>query len=132
MMKDNVEKFYNINKEKKDIEKELKDLRGKILEDMNGEEELIEGNYKISYKPSVSYTVDEDKLVQKIKDYVISLDDPDIANKINECLKVKLVVDEDKLESLIYNGLIPEDIGSDCTTKKETYRFTVNLIKKTK
>ena len=34
MMKDNVEKFYNINKEKKDIEKELKDLRGKIIEDM--------------------------------------------------------------------------------------------------
>ena len=28
MMKDNVEKFYNINKEKKNIEKELKDLRG--------------------------------------------------------------------------------------------------------
>ena len=92
MMKDNVEKFYNINKEKKDIEKERKDLRVKIIRDMDGEEELIEGNYKISYKPSVSYTVDEDKLVQKIKDYVISLDDSDIANKINECLKVKLVI----------------------------------------
>ena len=132
MLNSDIELYFNKNLKKKDIEKELKDIKGKIIKDMGDSEEIIDGEYKVTYKPSYSYTVDEDALVGKIQEYADSLDDPNLAQKIVDCLEVKMVVDEEKLESLIYNGLVPEDIGKDCTTTKEIYRFTVSKVKKSK
>ena len=131
MRKLEVEKYYNKNLKKKEIDNELKDLRTQIIHQMKGKDQvdINNGEYTVNYKPSYSYTVDYDKVVENLVKYKDTCDS-DVSKKIEECLEVKIVVNEEKLESLIYNGYIPDNILSECSTEKQTFRFTIKKGKK--
>lgn len=125
-----VEMFYKMNNEKKNIEKELKNLRGRIIDQMGVQDELIEDKYLATYKASYSYTVNEEGLIERLLEIANSTSDAILREKILDLLEVKLTLNNEKLESLIYNGFIPEDIGRDFTETKETKRFVVKKFKK--
>lgn len=134
MRKVEVKRYFDKNEKKKELDKELKGLKNKLIADMGNKDqvEVNGGEYEVNYKPYYTYTVDTDKLIQKIADYMNSLTNEEHRAAIEECLEYKVVINEEKLESLIYNGKVPEDIGEDCTVKKETRRFTVKYCNKNK
>lgn len=125
-----IKEFYEKNNEKKYIEKELKNLRGRIIDQMGLQDELIEEEYLVTYKSSYSYTVNEEGLIERLLEIANSTPDPILREKILDSLEVKLTLNSEKLESLIYNGYISEDVGKDFTETKETKRFVVKKFKK--
>lgn len=126
----NVEMFYEMNNEKKNIEKELKNLRGRIIDQMGIQDELVEDDYLATYKSSYSYTVNEEGLIGKLLEIANSTTDPILREKILDSMEIKLTLNNEKLESLIYNGYISADVGKDFTETKETKRFVVKKFKK--
>lgn len=125
-----VEMFYEMNNEKKNIEKELKNLRSRIIDQMGIQDELVEDDYLATYKSSYSYTVNEEGLIGKLLEIANSTTDPILREKILDSMEIKLTLNNEKLESLIYNGYISEAVGKDFTETKETKRFVVKKFKK--
>lgn len=130
MFKKDVERYYKKKLREKEIKDELKELKDLLIAQLGDKEVEVKDEYTISYKPSYSYVVDEDKLVDNILKYAQTFEDKETQDKILKSIRYKMVIDEEVLESLIYNGYIPEDIGKDCTTEKETFRFMVKKNKK--
>lgn len=125
-----VEMFYEMNNEKKNIEKELKNLRSRIIDQMGIQDELVEDDYLATYKSSYSYTVNEEGLIGKLLEIANSTTDLVLREKILDSMEIKLTLNNEKLESLIYNGYISEAVGKDFTETKETKRFVVKKFKK--
>lgn len=125
-----IKEFYEKNNEKKYIEKELKNLRGRIIDQMGLQDELIKDEYLVTYKSSYSYTVNEEGLIERLLEIANSTPDSILREKILDSLEVKLTLNSEKLESLIYNGYISEAVGKDFTETKETKRFVVKKFKK--
>lgn len=131
MMEREVKDYYNKNLKKKEIDKELKDLKTQIVNQMEGKDsvDVNNGEYTVNYKPYYSYTVDYDKVVGRLLHYKETCD-PSVSEKIEGCLEQKIVVNEEELESLIYNGYIPDNLLSECSIEKETFRFSIKKGKK--
>ena len=96
-----IKEFYEKNNEKKHIEKELKNLRGRIIDQMGLHDELIEEEDLVTYKSSYSYTVNEEGLIERLLEIANSTPDPILREKILDSLEVKLTLNSERLESLI-------------------------------
>ena len=119
---------YALNKNEQDAYKKLCDEDNKKIKEMMLEAELKNwstSDYKATCSTSTRQTFDEDKLIMFFKSENI----PDSLGII----KTKEYIDEDALETAIYNGLIPEDtvkrIG-DYMTEKVVYTLKVSKKEK--
>ena len=118
---------YALNKNELDSYKKLCDEDNKKIKDMMVEAELknyATGSFKATCSETIKQTFDENMLISVIKNNNI----PDSLGII----KTKEYIDEDALETALYNGLIPEnvikEIGS-CMTEKVSYALRVSKVK---
>lgn len=120
---------YGMNKSELDSYKKLCDDENKQIKQMMKDESLKNyesEHYKASYSISERISFDEDKMIQVVRSYNI----PESLGIV----KTREYIDEDALESAIYNGLIPDDVMDkikECMTVKEveTIRLTTKKEK---
>lgn len=115
-----VTEYGLLNKSLKSLKKSVDDLNKEIKNEMVARQldSFESTNWKISYQTRRSESLDEDKVIKILTN----------ANLDTNIVKMKPYVDEDALESAIYNGNIPADVLkeiSDCKIVKETFALVV-------
>ncbi len=95
----------------------------KLLEEENLEE-AISNDARVTYKPTVKVTVDEEKLLASIKRLAESTKSEQLKKQLLSSIVTVEKVDEEYLETLIYDGVLsPEDIEDSYTsTESKTLR----------
>ncbi|GAA0465072.1 hypothetical protein [Alkalibacillus silvisoli] len=118
-----LKKYYDLSTEKKEIEKDLNQIKKQIhsyLDEQFGEEEKGEvkiGKYKVQRTIRSSIKYDDEKTIQKLED--LNLED--------FILQVKLP-DTEKLESAMKLDLVNEDEFSGCKKEKRSRAITVKEL----
>lgn len=106
---------------KKVVESQKTNIKQQL--DLMGESDYSAGGYKIHCAVSTRDSLDEEKLIQRLKKYA-----PE-----TECIKQKEYIDMEVLENEIYHGRLSADalIAMDeCRTSKEIVTLTVKKEKK--
>lgn len=115
-----IEKFGAIKKELKTLKKESDDLTKNIKDIMIAENltSVDTANYKAILQTRVSESLDEDKVIEILKE-----------NKIKGIIKTKQYIDEDTLEEAIYKGKLSADIIKQINTAKVVTETKALIIK---
>lgn len=119
----NLKRFYELTKQKKEIEKEIDHLKKHfhhVFDQSVGEKEKAHmtcGLYQIQRHIRQSIRYHPDKTVQKLEDLQLS-DFIDIIKQPNT----------DKLKAAIRLGLVDEHVFADCIDKKITQAISVKLV----
>lgn len=111
-----------INKKNKDIENDLI----KSTKTMLDEQGISKGEYdgiKVSYTTNTKSELDDDILIQILLN--MSQEKPEIM----DCLVPTYVIDEDKLEELMYGGLISTDDIAPAYKEKQYKTLRVKRVK---
>lgn len=127
--KELVDSYALANNEKNDLDKICKKKNAEIKSYMadNNLSDFKGTSYTVKYSVSKSETMDEDKLLNIFYNHNITENE-----QLADIIKTKAYIDFDRLESAIYNGLIPNDILSEmagCTVVKETPRVIIQKNK---
>lgn len=111
-----------LNKKNKDIENDLIKSTKTILD----EQGISKGEYdgiKVSYTTNTKSELDDDVLIQ------ILLNMAQEKPEIMDCLVPTYVIDEDKLEELMYGGLISTDDIAPAYKEKQYKTLRVKRVK---
>lgn len=111
---------FQVDEDKKTVDK-LKDTIKGIMKKKNLDKKEVDG-YIVNYSIRVSESYNEDTLIDIIKKH----------DNLKSCLKKKVYVDMEELESLIYNEKIPKKILLEidkCRVKKESEYLTITKSK---
>ena len=90
---------------------------------------LDEIGIKVSCKEVVKTEINEDALIQIITKMISNTSDEDLKDLLKECLVVKTVIDEDKVQELIYKGFISVDDIQPAVIEKVSTRLTLKEVK---
>lgn len=99
MFKDSVSTYCELSAKIKELEKQQAQLKDEIcayMEDNNLSKQVVDG-YSLSYKVQHRTKVNDDKMLAIVKGW---------GTVSNDIVKTKEYVDEDKLESAVYNGYV--------------------------
>lgn len=117
-----LNEIKEINKKNKDIENDLIKSTKTILD----EQGISKGEYdgiKVSYTTNTKSELDDDILIQ------ILLNMAQEKPEIMDCLIPTYVIDEDKLEELMYGGLISTDDIAPAYKEKQYKTLRVKRVK---
>lgn len=95
-------------------------LEAKILSDIN---------MKVTCKEVTKTEINEDALIRIIGDLIDSTKNDDLKDALKSCLLVKTVVDEDKIQELIYKGFISIEDIQPAVIEKSYTRLTIKEVK---
>lgn len=95
-------------------------LEAKILSDIN---------MKVTCKEVTKTEINEDALIKIIGDLIESASNDDLKDALKSCLLVKTVVDEDKIQELIYKGFISIEDIQPAVIEKSYTRLTIKEVK---
>lgn len=95
-------------------------LEAKILSDIN---------MKVTCKEVTKTEINEDALIRIIGDLIDSASNDDLKDALKSCLLVKTVVDEDKIQELIYKGFISIEDIQPAVIEKSYTRLTIKEVK---
>lgn len=95
-------------------------LEAKILSDIN---------MKVTCKEVTKTEINEDALIKIIGDLIDSTNNDDLKDALKSCLLVKTVVDEDKIQELIYKGFISIEDIQPAVIEKSYTRLTIKEVK---
>ena len=95
-------------------------LEAKILSDIN---------MKVTCKEVTKTEINEDALIRIIGDLIDSANNDDLKDALKSCLLVKTVVDEDKIQELIYKGFISIEDIQPAVIEKSYTRLTIKEMK---
>ena len=115
-----VNEYGILNKSLKNLKKSVDDLNKEIKNEMAARQlDSFESNsWKISYQTRRSESLDEDKVINIL-----------VKNNLEEgIIAYKPYINENALESAIYNGSIPTDVLkeiSGCKNIKETFALVI-------
>jgi len=134
-MKNNTEKnikklakLTNTYGDKKAKEKKLKeDVAGlnEAIKTLMKQEQLLDfvtDKYKVNYQTKHTVSLNEEQVINIL-----------LQNNIDGIIKTKMYVDEDALETAIFNGKLPADVVAkiaDAKIDKETIALSIKEIKK--
>lgn len=121
-MSDKV-KFYD--DQKKEMAKQIKEFMKE-----NDIQEIETDKCKATYKPSSKVTVNEEKLIQNIKDIARKTKDKELKAKIRKAVVKVEAIDEQYLETLIYDGFITSEQIQDSYETKQTWTLRCSNLKK--
>lgn len=123
-----VENYFELKDEQKDLESRLKPLRAQIEEYMSSVDSDVAniGDYNVSYKASERCTLNEEKLLQRIKELADKEEDPDAKQTLLSCIKLVEKVDQEFIEELIYDDVLDSKLLEDCTEVKEYWTLIVS------
>lgn len=126
-LNDLVKEVHVLKEQAKILKKREAEL--KQLLEANALEEQVVDDIKVTYKEFSKSEVSEDKLIAIISD-IEKASDPQDAKLIASALTTKIVVNEDQLQHLIYQGIISAEDLSAAYTEKVSKRLTVKQIGK--
>ena len=95
-------------------------LEAKILSDIN---------MKVTCKEVTKTEINEDALIKIIGHLIDSTSNDDLKDALKSCLLVKTVVDEDKIQELIYKGFISIEDIQPAVIEKSYTRLTIKEVK---
>ena len=95
-------------------------LEAKILSDIN---------MKVTCKEVTKTEINEDALIKIIGNLIDSTSNDDLKDALKSCLLVKTVVDEDKIQELIYKGFISIEDIQPAVIEKSYTRLTIKEVK---
>ena len=95
-------------------------LEAKILSDIN---------MKVTCKEVTKTEINEDALIKIIGHLIDSASNDDLKDALKSCLLVKTVVDEDKIQELIYKGFISIEDIQPAVIEKSYTRLTIKEVK---
>ena len=95
-------------------------LEAKILNDIN---------MKVTCKEVTKTEINEDALIKIIGHLIDSASNDDLKDALKSCLLVKTVVDEDKIQELIYKGFISIEDIQPAVIEKSYTRLTIKEVK---
>lgn len=95
-------------------------LEAKILSDIN---------MKVTCKEVTKTEINEDALIKIIGNLIDSASNDDLKDVLKSCLLVKTVVDEDKIQELIYKGFISIEDIQPAVIEKSYTRLTIKEVK---
>ena len=95
-------------------------LEAKILSDIN---------MKVTCKEVTKTEINEDALIKIIGDLIESTNNDDLKDALKSCLLVKTVVDDDKIQELIYKGFISIEDIQPAVIEKSYTRLTIKEVK---
>lgn len=95
-------------------------LEAKILSDIN---------MKVTCKEVTKTEINEDALIKIIGNLIDSANNDDLKDALKSCLLVKTVVDEDKIQELIYKGFISIEDIQPAVIEKSYTRLTIKEVK---
>lgn len=102
----------------------------KVMLAQEGLEKCEVGNIKLSYKDVVKSEMDEEKLIEILKNLIRQSEgNVEFMNAINGCMNLKITVDEDKVKDLIYEGLISADDLREAYKETTSKRLTLKRVK---
>nr|DAJ98051.1 MAG TPA: hypothetical protein [Caudoviricetes sp.] len=113
----------------KDINKKNKEIENNLIKDtktMLDEQGITKGEYggiKVSYTTNTKSELDDDTLIQ------ILLNMAQEKPEIMDCLIKTYTVDEDKLEELMYGGIISTDDIAPAYREKQYKTLRVKKVK---
>ena len=95
-------------------------LEAKILSDIN---------MKVTCKEVTKTEINEDALIKIIGNLIEAANNDDLKDALKSCLLVKTVVDEDKVQELIYKGFISIEDIQPAVIEKSYTRLTIKEVK---
>lgn len=113
----------------KELNKKNKDIENKLIKDtktMLDEQGITKGEYdgiKVSYTTNTKSELDDDTLIQ------ILLNMAQEKPEIMDCLVPTYTIDEDKLEELMYGGIISTDDIAPAYREKTYKTLRVKKVK---
>lgn len=127
-----IEKCMKL-KEELAVMKKVEKVSTDELKEMLAQEGLEKcevGNIKLSYKDVVKSEMDEEKLIEILKNLIRQSEgNIEFMNAINGCMNLKITVDEDKVKDLIYEGLISADDLREAYKETTSKRLTLKRVK---
>ncbi|AIF44861.1 hypothetical protein X953_18410 [Virgibacillus sp. SK37] len=120
MSEADLERYYILSKQKKEIEQEMKQLKKDFnlyLDDSIGKNqkgEIACGNYKVQRQIRAAIGYNQELTVQKLEEL-----------NLNDFIIVEKLPDTDKLEAAIKIGLVEESAFTECKTNKTTTAIVV-------
>lgn len=112
-----IKEVYELKEQSKLLKKKETELKALLTES-----DIVATTYDnidVSYKSYTRSSIDEDKLVSILKGLA------QVNPAITECLEVKEIVNEDRLQDMIYNGYLSPDDIADAYVETESKRLTV-------
>lgn len=122
-----IDKYGELDAQKKSIEKELKPLNADIKKEITSRSiaagKSIEGDtYSIKYTEKKTKNLNEDMLIELLKSTLSEY-------QLKKVIKKREYVDMEALESLLYHGTISADIVEKCTEVKTVQVISASLKK---
>ena len=123
MINEWLKKYSELKDQEKQLKAQMTETANNLktyLQD-NSIEEYVNDGIKISYKPTEKSSVNEERLIAKIKKLARSEKDLEKRKLLKSSIKKVEAIDENVLEELIYTNVINSQELEECYESKVTY-----------
>lgn len=128
-----VQELNSVKSDLKALKTSEKTLTEEIKQELAGQgleaKILSDINMKVTCKEVTKTEINEDALIKIIGDLIDSTNNDDLKDALKSCLLVKTVVDEDKIQELIYKGFISIEDIQPAVIEKSYTRLTIKEVK---
>lgn len=128
-----VQELNSVKNDLKALKTSEKTLTEEIKQELAGQgleaKILSDINMKVTCKEVTKTEINEDALIKIIGDLIESTNNDDLKDALKSCLLVKTVVDEDKIQELIYKGFISIETIQPAVIEKSYTRLTIKEVK---
>lgn len=128
-----VQELNSVKNDLKALKTSEKTLTEEIKQELAGQgleaKILSDINMKVTCKEVTKTEINEDALIKIIGDLIESANNDDLKDALKSCLLVKTVVDEDKIQELIYKGFISIEDIQPAVIEKSYTRLTIKEVK---
>ena len=127
-----VQELYSVITNLKALKTSEKALTEEIKQELAGQgleaKILNDINMKVTCKEVTKTEINEDALIKIIGHLIDSASNDDLKDALKSCLLVKTVVDEDKIQELIYKGFISIEDIQPAVIEKSYTRLTIKEV----
>jgi hypothetical protein len=128
-----VQELNSVKNDLKALKTSEKTLTEEIKQELAGQgleaKILSDINMKVTCKEVTKTEINEDALIKIIGNLIDSASNDDLKDALKSCLLVKTVVDEDKIQELIYKGFISIEDIQPAVIEKSYTRLTIKEVK---
>jgi hypothetical protein len=128
-----VQELNSVKNDLKALKTSEKTLTEEIKQELAGQgleaKILSDINMKVTCKEVTKTEINEDALIKIIGNLIESANNDDLKDALKSCLLVKTVVDEDKIQELIYKGFISIEDIQPAVIEKSYTRLTIKEVK---
>lgn len=122
------------NSEVSENSKSLKTLKEALKDFMveNDIEKAEAGDYTLTAFTTTRNSMDENKLMEIIRKKIDETEDEEEAERFANCIQYKPQIDEELVEQLVYDGILPEKDLAEALTSTSSIGLRFGKVKKAK